>query len=90
MDKVRGLEIVEMKKSEECCGFGGTFSVKFEAISTAMAEQKTANAIDTGAEYIVSTETSCLMHLQAYIDKQGLPLKTLHIADLLARGLKNN
>lgn len=90
LEKVRGLEIVEMKKSEECCGFGGTFSVKFEAISTAMAEQKTANAIDTGAEYIVSTETSCLMHLQAYIDKQGLPLKTLHIADLLARGLENN
>ncbi len=90
LKKVKGLEVVEMYNSDECCGFGGTFSVKFESISTAMAEQKTAYAMETGAEYIVSTESSCLMHLQSYIDKQGLPLKTLHIADLLSKGLENN
>ncbi len=85
--RVGGLEIVEMKDSDVCCGFGGTFSVKHEAISTAMAEQKVQHALDTKAEYIVSTESSCLMHLQGYIDKHELPMKTLHIADLLAMGL---
>ncbi len=89
LSKVRGLELVEMKDSDVCCGFGGTFAVKHEAISTAMAEQKIQNALDTGATYIVSTEASCLMHLQCYSDKHNLPVKTIHIADLLAKGLKN-
>ena len=73
-----------MKDVETCCGFGGTFSVKFEPISVAMAEQKVAHAIDTDAEYIVSTDTSCLMHLDGYIQKQGKKIKVLHIADVLA------
>lgn len=84
--KVKGLELREMKDNEVCCGFGGTFSVKFEPVSTAMAEQKVKNAMETGAEYIVSTDSSCLMHQQAYIDKHKLPLKTIHIIDLLASG----
>lgn len=84
---VEGLELIEMKDSEVCCGFGGTFAVKHEAISTAMAEQKVKNAIDTGAQYIVSTEASCLMHLDGYIKKHNLPIETLHIADLLARSI---
>ncbi len=84
---VSGLELLEMKHQDTCCGFGGTFSVKHEAISTAMAEQKLEHAMNTGAEYIVSTESSCLMHLQSYIDKHELPIKTLHIADLLGMGL---
>lgn len=84
--KVKGLTLIEMKDNEVCCGFGGTFSAKFEPISTAMAEQKVKQALATGAEYIVSTDSSCLMHQQAYIDKQQLPIKTLHIIDLLAAG----
>jgi len=84
--KVKGLELREMNENEVCCGFGGTFSAKFEAISTAMAEQKIANALQTGAEYIVSTDSSCLMHQQAYIDKHKLPIKTIHIVDVLASG----
>jgi len=83
---VEGLELVEMEDSETCCGFGGTFAVKFEAISTAMAEQKVDNALATGADYIVSTDSSCLMHLEAYIQKQQKPIKTMHIADVLASG----
>jgi L-lactate dehydrogenase complex protein LldE len=83
---VKGLTLLEMKNNDVCCGFGGTFSVKFEPISTAMAEQKVKNAMDTGAEYIVSTDSSCLMHQQAYIDKHHLPLKTMHIIDVLASG----
>jgi len=88
LNNVRGLEIKEMKDSDVCCGFGGTFSVKFEPVSTAMAEQKIQNALETGAEYIVSTESSCLMHLDGYIRKHKIPIKIKHIADILAEGLK--
>ena len=86
LDHVKGLELREMKDRNVCCGFGGTFSVKFEAISTAMAEQKVHNALDTGAEYIISTDLSCLMHQQAYITKHKLPLKVMHVIDVLASG----
>lgn len=84
--RVKDLELVEMKDTHVCCGFGGTFSVKHEAISTAMAQQKIENALETGATHIVSTEASCLMHLQGYIDKHQLPMKTIHIADILVSG----
>ena len=83
---VKGLEVVEMNDNETCCGFGGTFSVKFEAISIGMADQKIKNALATGADYIISTDLSCLMQLQGYINKNELPLKTMHIADVLASG----
>ncbi|MBP7849647.1 MAG: (Fe-S)-binding protein [Lentimicrobiaceae bacterium] len=86
LSNVRGLEIVEMKDADVCCGFGGTFSVKHEGISTAMAEQKIQNALDTGAAYITSTDISCLMHLEGYINKHNLPLKTIHLVDILASG----
>jgi L-lactate dehydrogenase complex protein LldE len=86
LSKVKGLTLKEMKNNDVCCGFGGTFSVKFEPISTAMAEQKVKHALETGAEYIVSTDSSCLMHQQAYIDKHHLPIKTIHIIDVLASG----
>jgi L-lactate dehydrogenase complex protein LldE len=83
---VDGLQLVEMADTETCCGFGGTFAVKFEAISVAMAQQKVEHALATGASYIISTDTSCLMHLEAYIKKNNIPLKTMHIADVLASG----
>ncbi|AOM80383.1 (Fe-S)-binding protein [Pedobacter steynii] len=86
LSKVHGLEMVEMKDTDMCCGFGGTFSVKFDAISSAMAEQKVNNALEQGAEYVISTDLSCLMHLQGYIDKNNIPLKTMHLADVLANG----
>lgn len=88
LSKVRGLTLIEMNRTDECCGFGGTFSVKNEAISVAMAQRKVQNAIDTGAEYIVSADASCLMHQQAYINKNNLPIKTIHIIDLLASGIR--
>ena len=71
---------------ETCCGFGGTFAVKFEPISIAMADQKITNASDTNAEYIISTDMSCLMHLDGYIKNKKANLKTLHLADVLASG----
>ncbi|MDD5569813.1 MAG: (Fe-S)-binding protein [Bacteroidales bacterium] len=87
LGKIKGLKLIEMEESETCCGFGGTFAVKNEPISTAMAQQKIENAIKTGAEYIVSTEASCLMHLEGYIKKNKLPIRTIHIMDILASGL---
>lgn len=86
LEKVKGLEIREMNDVEVCCGFGGTFAVKFEPVSIGMADQKVHNAMDTGAEYIISTDLSCLMHLEGYIRHKGLNLKPLHIADVLASG----
>lgn len=86
LSKVHGLEMVEMLDTDMCCGFGGTFAVKFDAISSAMAEQKINHALAQGAEYVISTDLSCLMHLQGYIDKNNIPLKTMHIADVLANG----
>ena len=66
-----GLELVEMKEAETCCGFGGTFAAKFPMISTAMGEVKCASAFETGAEYIVSNDSSCLMQIQGLPDRQG-------------------
>lgn len=86
LSHVKGLEVIEMEDNETCCGFGGTFAVKFDAISIAMADQKVKNALETGAEYIISTDLSCLLHLDGYIKKKELPLKTMHIADVLASG----
>jgi L-lactate dehydrogenase complex protein LldE len=82
LGKVRGLQLVEMKE-EICCGFGGTFSAKFPMISTAMGEVKCANAAETGAEYIVSGDSSCLMHIQGLLSRQGKPMKTIHLAEVL-------
>lgn len=87
LQNVNGLELIEMEKLETCCGFGGTFSAKFHSVSTAMTEQKVEYAMKTGAEYIVSTEASCLMNIEAYIKKQKLPIKTIHLVDLLMSGL---
>ena len=83
---VSGLEMVELNDVETCCGFGGTFAVKFEPISVSMAEQKVENALATEAEYLISTDLSCLMHIQGYIDNKKYNLKTLHLADVLASG----
>lgn len=86
LSKVKGLELVEMQDVETCCGFGGTFAVKFEPISIGMGDQKAIQAAATGAECIISTDLSCLMHIDGVIRKKGLPLQTYHIADVLASG----
>lgn len=83
---VRGLRLTEMNDVETCCGFGGTFAVKFDAISGAMADQKLSHATATGAEYVISTDMSCLMHIDGAAQKQGLALRSMHIADVLASG----
>jgi L-lactate dehydrogenase complex protein LldE len=86
LSNVKGLELIEMADTDVCCGFGGTFAVKHEPVSTAMAEQKVHNALETGAAYIVSTDSSCLLHQAGYITKHGIDLKVMHIIDVLASG----
>jgi len=82
LGKVSGLELVEMKE-EVCCGFGGTFAAKFPMISTAMGEVKCARAAETGAEYIVSSDSSCLMQIQGLLSRQGKPTKSISLAEVL-------
>ncbi|HOZ98511.1 MAG TPA: (Fe-S)-binding protein [Niabella sp.] len=86
LENVKGLTITELNDVETCCGFGGTFAVKFPGISVGMGEQKVENAMATGADYLISTDLSCLMHLQGYIDGKGYKIKTMHLADVLASG----
>ena len=82
--KVRGLTLREMEAAEECCGFGGTFSIKFPEVSGAMARTKIDSIRKTEADTVVSLDSSCLMQLQGAIDRAGLPIRTLHLAEVLA------
>lgn len=82
---VRGLELIEMPRSEECCGFGGTFATKFGMISAAMGETKAGNAEDCGAEYLASNDSSCLMHIDGILCRRHSQLRTIHLASVLAR-----
>lgn len=86
LENVEDLELVEVDNAETCCGFGGTFAVKFQGISVGMAEQKIDAATNVGADYIISTDWSCLMHLDGYIKKNRKKIQAKHIVDVLARG----
>jgi L-lactate dehydrogenase complex protein LldE len=86
LEKVKGLKLIDLKDNETCCGFGGTFAVKFEAISVAMGEQKVQHIVDTKADYLISTDLSCLMHIGGVMEKMEIPVKSLHLADVLASG----
>lgn len=81
---VRGLELREMTPAEECCGFGGTFSVKFAELSGAMARTKLDAILRTGANTVVSIDSSCLMQIQGALSRAGSPVRTLHLAEVLA------
>jgi len=82
--KVQGIELVEMSDYKLCCGFGGTFSVKFPEVSVPMGQDKIRSAKETGAEYLVAADGGCLMHLNGLIHRQGVPMKTMHLAEVLA------
>lgn len=83
---VKGLELVEMNDVETCCGFGGTFSVKYPGISAGMAEQKADNIIATDAQYLISTDLSCIMNIEGVLRKKNKDIRCMHIADVLASG----
>ena len=81
---VEGLQLVEMEPAEECCGFGGTFSVKFASVSSAMAETKIDAILRTGAEYVVSADSSCLMQIEGRMRRDGHAVRAIHLAEVLA------
>jgi L-lactate dehydrogenase complex protein LldE len=84
LENVRGLRLVEMDTAEECCGFGGTFSVKFPEISGGMARTKIDSIERTGASTVVSIDSSCLMQIQGALSRAGSKIRTMHLAEVLA------
>ena len=84
LSHVRGLELREMDKAEECCGFGGTFAVKFADVSGGMVRTKVDSILRTGAHTVVSIDSSCLMQIQGALSRAGAPLRTMHLAEVLA------
>ena len=84
---VEGIEVVEPERPDECCGFGGMFSVEEQAVSLQMGIDKVKRHMATGAEYVTGPDSSCLMHMQGVAEKQGLDIKFIHIAQILTAGL---
>ena len=84
---VKDIEIVEPERPDECCGFGGMFSVEENAVSEEMGRSKVRRHMATGAEYITGADSSCLMHQDGIIRREHLPIKTIHIVEILASGL---
>jgi L-lactate dehydrogenase complex protein LldE len=84
LNKVRGIELVELAGLEECCGFGGTFAVKNADVSIAMLAEKTAAVLKTKAEVCTACDNSCLMHIQGALHRQKTGVKTVHLAEILA------
>ncbi len=82
--EVEGLTLVPLPRSDECCGFGGMFAVKNADVSVAMGQDKIADVRATGAEVLVSADTSCLMHLGGLLSREGVPVRVMHLAEILA------
>jgi L-lactate dehydrogenase complex protein LldE len=83
LSNVKGLEFTELPGKEQCCGFGGTFSVKMAQISEQMVDEKVMHVEETGAEYLIGADAACLMNIGGRIERQGKPIKVLHIAEVL-------
>ncbi|WP_025762094.1 (Fe-S)-binding protein [Dyadobacter tibetensis] len=81
--KVKGLELVDLDRADECCGFGGTFCVSEEAISVKMGKDRVADHIRNGAEFITGSDMSCLMHLEGILRRRESKVKVIHIAEIL-------
>jgi L-lactate dehydrogenase complex protein LldE len=84
---VEGIEILEPQKVDECCGFGGMYSIEEQAVSVCMGQDKVKNHIATGAEYITGADSSCLMHMQGVVQREKLPIKFIHVVEILSAGL---
>ncbi len=84
---VKDIEVVEPKRVDECCGFGGMFSVEEAATSVCMGRDKLHDHLSTGAEYITGADSSCLMHMEGIIRREHLPIRTMHIVEILSQNL---
>jgi L-lactate dehydrogenase complex protein LldE len=82
---VRDVDFVEMEAPDTCCGFGGTFSVKYGEISNAILQEKLTRITNSGVEYVVANDSSCLMQIAGGLSRAGSPVKTMHLAELLAK-----
>ncbi len=83
LNEVDDIELIQVNRPDECCGFGGTFSVTEEAISVKMGKDKIQNYLDGDVEVITATDTSCLMHLEGLINRNKQNIKVMHIAEIL-------
>ena len=83
LEQVKGLELVPLPQADTCCGFGGTFSVKYPHISQGMMDDKVSNVLSTGADLLVSCDMSCLMHIGGGLSRQGHQVDIRHIAEVL-------
>lgn len=87
LQMVEGLELIDLKRTDECCGFGGTFCVFEEAVSVKMGKDRVADHVNHGAEYITGNDVSCLMHMEGILRRQQSTVKVLHIAEILNANL---
>ena len=87
IESLPGVSLVEMEKADECCGFGGTFAVKYPEVSAAMMDDKIGCIRAAGAETVVACDSGCLMHLAGGMEAQGRPVRTAHLAELLDQAL---
>ena len=81
---VRGIQVLELPDADQCCGFGGTFSVKNPDVSVAMGSDKARHVLETGAEYLVTGDNACLMHIGGLLHRQNAGVKPIHLAQILA------
>ena len=81
--QLRGIELIELARPDECCGFGGTFAVNEEAVSSLMGRDRIADHVRGGAEVITGFDVSCLMHLEGIIRREKIPLRVMHVAEIL-------
>lgn len=88
LKNVKGLKFTELPGKEQCCGFGGTFSVKMAQISEQMVDEKVKHVEETEAEYLIGADPGCLMNIGGRIERQGKPIKIMHIAEVLNSGHK--
>lgn len=88
LKEVDGVELMEIARKDECCGFGGTFAITEEAISVKMGKDKVQDHLDHGVEVITATDTSCLMHLEGLINRNEQPIRVIHIAEILNSTIK--
>ena len=84
---VEGITVKEPERPDECCGFGGMFSIEETAVSEQMGKDKIARHIATGAEYVTGPDSSCLMHMQGIAKRQQLPIQFIHVVEILSAGL---
>lgn len=84
---IKDIEVLEPEKVDECCGFGGMFSIEEPSVSVNMGQDKLKHHIDTGAEYITGADSSCMLHMQGIVDRQKLPIQFIHVAQILSTGL---